>query len=301
MNTEKVFSLQKDGFKGHFYPECKHSHKAILYVGGAGCNEDICIRAGRFYAGQGYAVLVLGFYLWDGLEKELIHIPVDYAKKACDWLNSNGYREICMMGTSTGAGYTLLCASLLPQITRVIAVSPFDYVMEAMHNNIKPMGTAVYDYNGNSLPYSSYYMPDGLLKAAVRIIRDKRYGMKAFMRGAYETAKLNPESRIKIENINGDILLQHPDHDNAWPSDAACKRMKAVLEKSTFSHKVKIIEYKNAGHALGYFPKDQQGFTPIMRFAAFIVSRNEQRNPEAKAEKEKSVQDILDFLSEWET
>ncbi len=33
---------------------------------------------GRFLRKAGYNVLVLGFYLWEGLPKELVSIPVDY-------------------------------------------------------------------------------------------------------------------------------------------------------------------------------------------------------------------------------
>lgn len=34
----------------------------------------------------GYNVLVLGFYMWEGLPDALVSIPVDYAERAVHWL-----------------------------------------------------------------------------------------------------------------------------------------------------------------------------------------------------------------------
>ncbi|MCM1100032.1 MAG: hypothetical protein NC079_04785 [Clostridium sp.] len=291
------FALQKDGFKAHFHKGQKKPGKAVLLVGGAGCNEKICVKIGKEIAVHGYSVMVLGFYLWEGLPRDLIHIPVDYAEKACEWLNENGYGEICMIGSSTGAGYTLVCASILTQITKVIAVVPFDHVMEAMKGIIKPLGFSVYEYQGKTMPYTSFsIIDDGLWKGLRKLREMPEYGFKYFMRGAYETARLNPESRIQVENINGDILFLHPSWDDVWPSDAATMRMIKVLKESGFAHEVKEIVYENASHAIGITPRGGKQMMKMLKW----VCPNERKYPEdCEKAREKSSADIFAALSEW--
>jgi dienelactone hydrolase len=297
--TERIdFNVEKDGFSAHFYPGTKKPGKVIIYTGGAGCPEKVCVRAGRFLVREGYSVMILGFYLWKGLPKELHRIPVDYVERAAKWLNVHGYTEICLMGTSTGAGYTLLCASLVPAITKVIAVVPFDYVMESMKKMVNHTGTSVYEYHGKDMPYSTYPLADkGGLRGALREVRKMPgYGLKYFMRAAYDTAILNPDSRIRVENINGDILFIHPDWDDSWPSETAVKRMKKVLEESGFPHTVKSIEYPGASHALGSWEDMPLKFRFALRFAC----TRDRENPKiCKEARKKSTRDILDELEIW--
>ena len=125
------FDLEHDGFVGEFHPGARYPGKAVLYVGGASCDRKMTLAMGRFIEDAGFSVLYLGFYLWEGLPKEMWRIPVDYAERAAKWLISHGY-EPCMMGASTGAGYTLLSASLIPEIHGAAALCPFDHVMEGM-------------------------------------------------------------------------------------------------------------------------------------------------------------------------
>ena len=291
------FDLSKDGFKAYFRKGSKKPGKAVLLVGGAGCGEETCIKMGAEIAERGYSVMVLGFYLWDGLPQELIHIPTDFAEKACKWMNANGYGEICMMGTSTGAGYALLCASLFPQITKVIAVVPFDHVMEAMKNMIKPLGFSVYEHHGKTLPYTSFsIIEDGLWNGLRKLRKMPEYGFKYFMRAAYETAQLNPESRIRVEDIDGDILFLHPFWDDMWPSDAAVARMMKILKESAFAHEVREIVYENASHAIGIMPKGDKKMMKMLKWSC----PNERKYPkDCERAREKSTRDIFDALSEW--
>ena len=59
------------------------------------------------------------------------------------------------------------------------------------------------------------------------------------------------DSRIKVENINGDILLTTAEYDIMWPADQAVARMKRVLEGSAWSHQLTTIVYPCRSHGLG--------------------------------------------------
>ena len=75
-------TLENEGFIGHFYPGTKETNKAIISVGGASCDEKLSIAMSDFLRKEGYNVLVLGFYLWKGLSKNLAAVPIEYAEKA---------------------------------------------------------------------------------------------------------------------------------------------------------------------------------------------------------------------------
>lgn len=138
MTVPERCTLERDGFTALWYPGRISPEKAIIAVGGASCDERTSVLMSRFIREAGYNVLVLGFYMWKGLPKDLVSIPVDYAERAAKWLKEKkGISKIAMTGTSTGAGYTLLSASLIPEISCVIPVVPYDYVNEGTKQTLK--------------------------------------------------------------------------------------------------------------------------------------------------------------------
>ncbi len=81
-------TLEKNGFVGLYFPGTKSTEKAIIAAGGASCDEKTSVSMCRFLRNAGYNVLVLGFYMWQGLSKNLVSIPVDYVEKAVKWLKA---------------------------------------------------------------------------------------------------------------------------------------------------------------------------------------------------------------------
>ena len=284
---ERSFSLKKDGFVGELYTGKRCPGKAVLYVGGAGCGRKMTLMMGRFLVDAGFTVLFLGFYLWDGLSKDMWNIPVDYAERAAAWLSDNGY-EVCMIGTSTGAGYTLLSASLVPNIHGVIALSGFDHVMEGCSFFRKPSGHSVYQYHGNEYPFSHFDIISEGWRKALRFARKDGVHMSGFMRHGYEKTCYNPASRIKVENINGDILFLGPTNDSAWPSDAAEKRMMKVLQESDFKYHAELKLYESTAHGLGV--GELKGIYRIL--AGFMVKEDRVLAEESRAY-------VISWLDRW--
>ena len=131
-------NLNEHGFAACYYPGTIFTNKAVIAAGGASCDENSSVVMSRYLRKAGYNVLVLGFYMWEGLQDQLVGIPVDYVEKAVKWLKEEkGIEKIAMTSISTGAGYTLLCASLISDISCVIPVAPFDHVMEGTTNSFR--------------------------------------------------------------------------------------------------------------------------------------------------------------------
>lgn len=298
---EILCSLEKEGFIAHYFPGTKETNKAVIAVGGAFCDEKTSIAMSGFLRKAGYNVLVLGFYLWKGLSKNLAGIPVDYAEKAVRWLkDTQGIEKIAMTGASTGAGYTLVCASLIPEITCVIPVVPFDYVMEGTSPQNKRLHCSVYTYKGKDLPYTEAPMLDkGMFNWFKLSAKAEGYGLRRFMRYGYDVISehLNPESRIKVENMNADVLLLAVKNDDCWPSDIAVPRILEVLRNNNYPHRVKAHIYAKGSHML------TDGMDKANIFTRFLVKTmipTEKKYPkECDKAREDSFLRIIQFIEEW--
>ena len=294
-------SLEREGFIGHYYPGTKDTNKAIISVGGASCDEKTSIAMAGFLRREGYNVLVLGFYLWKGLCKDLAAIPLEYAEKAVSWLkNEQGIEKIAMTGASTGGGYTLVCASYIPDISCIIPVVPFDYVLEGTTSSYKRKHCSVYTWRGENVPYTECEVLDqGVISGLNLARKEKGYGLKRFMRFGYDliSKDLNPNSRIKVENINADILFLAVKDDDCWPSDIAVPRMLKVLEDNKYEHRVEWHIYDKASHALGDGLKEMTGFA---RFALMTMIPAEKKYPkECEEARQDSFKRIIRFIDEW--
>lgn len=292
----KEFNLQDDGFKGTFYEGSSNRDKVVIYLGGAGLNEKITNNSSRFLRKSGYSVLVVGFYFWKGLPKQMYRIPVDYVENAIRWLKNNGYNRIGIMGTSTGAGYALLCASLLSDINCVIAVSPLDYVMEGVKGKTKPQNCSVYKYKEKELPYTQFsILHESIFKAFSKFLKNKNYDMKHMTRYGYDMAKYTEESRIKVENMKADILMIAPKKDDSWPSTEAVDRMEKVLQNNHYPYRYKKTIYEKGSHALGYLECSK-----ILKILLKFMYPIEKEFPiDCEKARQESTQEILDFLKKW--
>ena len=298
-------TLEKNGFEGIYFPGSISPEKAIIAVGGASCDEKTSILMSRFLRNAGYNVLVLGFYLWKGLPKDLIHVPVDYVEKAAKWLKEEkGVKGTAMTGASTGAGYTLAAASLIPEIGCVIPVVPWDYFPAGTVQrglSFKETHKSQYTWHGKELPYTPIEILDekGMFWWFNTARKTPGYGLARFMRFGYDIMekKLLPEARIKVENMHADVLFLAVKDDDAWPSDVAVPRMVKVLEENDYPYRVQWHIYERASHALTDGIDEMKGYA---KWAFQHVLPAEKKWPKECAEaRQDSFKRILKFIEEW--
>lgn len=285
---EKRFTLAQDGFVGEFYPGTRRPKKAVIFVGGAQCNYKMTLTMGNYLVDAGFNVLFLAFYLWGGLPKEMWHIPVDYAERAAKWL-AGEYYEPVIIGPSTGAGYALLSASLIPEIHGAAGISPFDYVMEGREMLKKSQNCSVYQFHGKDYPYSRFDIVENGWLEGFRINRKAGNRLSGFMRYGYETSRLNPDSRIRVENINGPILLTTCNHDSMWPADLAVSRMQKELKERGFPHKVTVKIYEGGVHGMGI--GTPRGGPAGLLYSAYMIPGSRKARLAERAK-----QDVIDWL-----
>ncbi len=149
-------TLEKEGFLGTFYESETPAGKAIILVGGSGEKREYVEKRAQALCKEGFHVLALGYYLWKPLSPHTVGIPIDYAEKAVAFLKSYdavSIRKIGMTGLSLGAAYTLLCASYLPEISCVVSVSGFDFVVEGCKYFFFRQHKSYFSYHGEDVPY----------------------------------------------------------------------------------------------------------------------------------------------------
>lgn len=302
MSEEIICTLEKEGFMAHYYPGSKDKNKAIISVGGASCDEKTSIAMAGFLRRAGYNVLVLGFYLWKGLSKNLAGIPIDYAEKAVAWLKEKqGIEKIAMTGASTGAGYTLNCAVRIPDITCVVPVVPFDYVGEGTNPQNKRLHCSVYTYHGEDVPYTETpFLDKGMLNWLINAKKAKGYGLSRFMRYGYDhgvSTGVNPESRVKVEEMNADVLLLAVENDDCWPSEVATRRMIKIFEETGYPHRVESHIYEKGSHALTDGISEMAGFTKLA--LKFMIPAEKKYPVECEQARQDSFKRIVKFIDEW--
>ena len=298
-------TLEKEGFLGTFYESAVPTGKAIILVGGSGEKRPFVEKRAQALRDEGFHVLALGYYLWEPLSAQTVRIPVDYAEKAVAFLQQNPFvpvEKIGMTGISLGAEYTLLCASYLPAISCVAAMSGFDFVVEGCRKMVLRQYKSYFSYHGADVPYEPAQALSHLFQTLHAWKKDPHYGAYAMNRFYYNECFPNrtEASRIKVENIHGDILLLAPAYDDTWPSDIAVPRMMQVLDEKQFPYRHEAVVYEKASHYLAVPPElDEKTDQAMQKMLARFFTMEKQYPAECRAARQKSWEKLVSFFREW--
>ncbi|MBQ8782118.1 MAG: hypothetical protein IJZ72_10655 [Oscillospiraceae bacterium] len=297
MTDWQEISLSEFGFYGYFQKGTTNADKAMIVMSGSDGYKELAMSHADIFIDEGYSVLVLGFHKWEGLSQDKSHIPVDYMENAVKWLlGRSDIGSIGIKGTSMGAQYALLCASLIPEISLVIAASPFDHVLECVDDRFRRTGRSTYTYQGEEIPYSpSVLLDESVPKLILKCAFDKHYGLKRMFRFYYDKNPLVEESRVKVENMKADVLLIASENDDCWPAEISARRVEAILKKNNYPYRAKTVIYEKGSHAVGNMLDDEK-----MRKALKRIMPAEKKYPlECEQARIDSVRQIKDFLKEW--
>lgn len=125
------------------------------------------------------------------------------------------------------------------------------------------------------------------------------YGLKRFMRFGYDymSEYLNPYSRIKVENMNADVLLLAVKNDDCWPSDVAVPRIIEILKNNNYPHRVKAHIYAKGSHALVDGMDEMSAFTKLLSKA--MIPAEKKYPEECGRARQDSFVRIIKFIDEW--
>ncbi len=270
------------GLRGMFYP-AKSCDKAMIVVTGSDGGIKWARRIAKVFAGRGVPSLAVAYWGARGTAKTLSLIPLETIRQAADWLHQRGYSRVGIYGVSKGAELSLTAASLIPEIELMIAVSPACCVFEGIAKP-KFSGASSWTWQGQALPYASF---EGIQVNMVKnIFVNREYG---FSKQYLEVlAKKKEEANtIKVENINGAILLISSPQDAQWPSAQMAAMIMERLNSKGFAHPYHHAIFSPASHIL----------CPIKTKARFAYCVERKHPAACNESREEALELTLDWMA----
>ena len=193
-------------------------------------------------------------------KKDYSHVncPIERVENAIEKSKTFGNKHFGIMGMSTAGMYSLAAASYIPEITLTIGLTASDFIWQGFEQGKKdgckewPVpGASTLSKDGKPLPYMPfvYEHPDYW-----HVIMEETKGSGNYLcsRRIFddsEKMREHPEEEmIKIEDINGYLILIGADDDTLWDAGKYVRRMKKRLEERPHKCKYKAITYEYGTH-----------------------------------------------------
>ncbi|MGL6267894.1 MAG: acyl-CoA thioester hydrolase/BAAT C-terminal domain-containing protein, partial [Chitinophagaceae bacterium] len=222
----------------------------------------------------GYACFILGYFNTKSTPDRLEMIPMEYFDKEIESLKSRPElkkKKLVIWGGSKGGELALLLASRNKEIKAVIAAVPSSVVFQGLGGNL----TSSWSENGKPIPFVPF-APFDYSK-----IVNNQYA-EVYKLSLEQTAYVE-KAVIKVENINGPILLLAGKSDSMWPSNQMAEMVIKRLEEKKFKHWFKLYAYDNAGHTLN---------------DGYMMGGTAEGNKNARTDSEQRILDFLDRVTE---
>ena len=288
-------SVQENGLVAEFfYPQKQTQLPTVILIGGSGGGISWQSLLSGLLASKGYAALALAYFNMPGLPETLEEIPVEYFKSAVDWLSSRkevDNKKIAVLGGSKGAELALLLGAVYEQIGVVIAMCPASVVFQGIGaEDIPEYPKSSWSMGGEPLPFVPIEIDDELMQQFYSENAKGIAVLDCYLKPLNNSSAVE-KAVIKVENINGPVLLLSGSDDKMWPSKQMSEMVVERLKEHSFSFPYNHVSFEDAGHNIsppGYYP------TTHLNDDIMAVGGNPQKNGRAQAEAWKVT---LSFLS----
>lgn len=251
----KARTINENGFQANYFVKTNTKRSTSIVLIGGGQWGDYW---GQQFANRGYSGLSLPYTQREGLPKLPEEINLEYFEKALAWLKKQPEvdpNKIVVMGASRNAELALLLASVFPRsISGVVAYAPSAV---SWSNTVLP-------YNSNELKSSWKYKGLDIPYVPMDKISGNQLNsnnMLEYWNKGLQKADFIGQAAIKVEKINGPILLFSGKDDQVWPSSIMADMIEKRLETNTFEHSFQNIKYENAGHLISSNPDDNTSYS----------------------------------------
>ena len=249
-NGIKPVAIHENGFQANYFARNKTNNKtAVILIGGGAWGNYWAQK----FANNAMVGLSLPYTGKEGLPKLPEAIKLEYFENAINWLKKRpevNPDKIIVMGASRNAELALVIATTFPElISGVIAYAPSavswsNTVLPYNSNELKPSWT----YKNSAIPYIPM---EKLAGNATNEIDMMDYWTKGLSKKEFVTQAI-----IKVEKINGPILLLSGIDDNVWPSAMMSDMLEDRIKNNNFDFDFKNIKYANAGHLIAGNPNN---------------------------------------------
>ena len=184
--------------------------------------------------------------------------PLERIEKAISFLKDNENKKIGIIGASTTGTLALTSASYFSDISLTIAFTPSDFIWQGFAQGNKdgckewPVeGESLFTYHNVTLPYMPFcYQHPEYWKMFKE--ECKSTGNVASSRRIFDDSELahpiKEEEFIKIENINGKLVLIGAMDDSLWNTAKYIRRMENRLKNKPHKCQEEILIYEYGTH-----------------------------------------------------
>ncbi|WP_313371052.1 acyl-CoA thioester hydrolase/BAAT C-terminal domain-containing protein [Achromobacter animicus] len=293
--------VREEGLVGTLYlpaGSAPGSHPAVMILNGSGggINEP---RA-ALYASRGYAAFALAYFKAPGLSDYISNTPLEYFQTGLRWLRKKVQPKhdfVAISGQSRGGELVLLLGATFPkEVSAVVAYVP---------------GAVVHSGQNACDPKIGREGPTWLLggKPIPHVWENNRTATWApFDEGpaphrhekAILTALQDPDAvaraRIRVEDIEGPVMLLSGTDDGSWPSSLYSKMVQDKLVDVQHPYPVKWLDYENGGHSIlfPYVPTTQLVYAHPVSGKISTSGGNPKDNARADQESWEGVTSFLD-------
>ncbi len=220
--------VSENGFKATFFVNKDTENRLTIILIGGGNWGDYW---GLEFAKSNYVGLSLPYYREEGLPQLMEEIPLEYFEKAVLWLKEQpevNPNKIIVMGASRNAELTLIIASFFPKnIHGVIAFNPSSVswsntALPFNSDTVKPSWT----FKNQPVPYISMDKIKGTPTSTIETL--------SYWKNGLSDSVAVSNASIKVENINGPILLLSGAEDEVWPSSIMSNMIEKRIKKKSF-------------------------------------------------------------------
>lgn len=197
------------------------------------------------------------------------NLPLERFGFAIEYLKEQGNEYFGICGASTTGMLALLAASFYAQITLTIALTPPDFVMQGFYQGNRDgkkewpaEGESTVTWQGKPLPYLPYAYKHPEYWDRIQEQSKKGKDIIASSELFIASEKAHPiqeEEKIKVERINGKLVMIGAKDDVLWQTTKYIDRMKKRLNTHNHSCELEIFEYEHGTHFV--FP---EGMLKIM-------------------------------------
>ncbi|MBU1014723.1 MAG: prolyl oligopeptidase family serine peptidase [Bacteroidetes bacterium] len=231
---------------------------SILYLG-EGKNQPLIVALGGSEGGnawaeskrligikdqfleKGYAFLAVAFFGASGLPDTLSRISIEDIHNAITEATKNpqvNKKKIAILGGSTGGELALVMGSYFKDIKCVVGLIPSHVVFPG---HTMQFNTSSWSFKGKELPFVPVNK-----EALEYISKGDDYYRLAF-EAVLKDSLAEEKALIKVEKINGPILLLSATKDEVWPSTPMCEKIMNRLQSKKFKYYYKHIP-TDGGH-----------------------------------------------------
>jgi dienelactone hydrolase len=280
---KKEYKYLQDGFEGILHNAENGDDRLIIVIQGLK-GLELPEKYAKLFAEKGYSSLAMSYYGGEGQKKDMRAIPLEQFEVACNAMKKYGYKRIGIYGNSKGAGMALLAASVVPDISLVIAASSFGHVMQGTGKPQDDPCKAMVSYKGQDFPYvKTGKLFSDFLK---RCIRERHVRLLYFF--DEWDKKGTEENEIPVEKIQGDILLLTSTNDESVPAKRDAELLIKRLERNGFEHGFRHVNSEIGSHNLGYFPVNNN-----------MLPREKKYPEECQRAREETLDIILNTFKLW--